>query len=158
MSMSPLVPPCPLPPAICSSVTMICRRHPPSRPVVPYDCSTSWCPSHIPTCRCVPILRLLPPAHPLTRVKGGDQGFRGVTQVHEVAESVSSPISSFPEIFINPRTHPSRLHSPNSFCRQQASRKSLTGLNSQCNGRMAYHRSLRFSAAFAASASHSKRA
>jgi len=55
-------------------------------------------------------------------------------------------------------THPSRLHSPISFCRQQLSLKSLTGLNSARSGRIAYHLSFKFSKHFADSASYSYRA
>ena len=53
---------------------------------------------------------------------------------------------------------PPRLHSPFSFCRQHASRKSVTGESSAYNGRPAYHRLFRFSTAVCASVSHSKRA
>jgi hypothetical protein len=56
------------------------------------------------------------------------------------------------------KTHPSRLHSPISFCLQQLSLKSLTGLNSAKSGRIAYHLSFKFSKHFADSASYSYRA
>jgi hypothetical protein len=71
--------------------------------------------------------------------------------MHEIAESVRQLTL---ELVKKPsKTHPSRLHSPISFCLQQLSLKSLTGLNSHNNGRMAYHLSFRFSSAFADSVS-----
>jgi len=54
--------------------------------------------------------------------------------------------------------NPPRLHSPFSFCRQQASLKSVTGESSAYNGRPAYQRSFKLSTAVCASVSHSYRA
>ena len=77
-----------------------------------------------------------------------------MAEVHKVAESAGVSLTKYEEKV----AHPSRLHSPSSFCLQQASLKSLTGDNSQWSGRIAYHLSFSPSSALDASASHSYRA